>query len=240
LNRSLIIVDSQDQYSFFDLLKKRHQRKNDIFSLNFLMKKLVLFALFLFPFIGFSQLTGNRFNVNAKFSVGQIDTAFFINPALTAEIIIHNRFGLNYNLDILRRNDNVNQTRVPMGLIGGPIVMLVGAINSADGDTTNGSGFGVVLGLLMLALPDGVSFHQPLGYRGDISPYVNVLGIDFIRNKFTDDRSIKYSCSFGVKGSYLLKDHFLFSAFVEGRKTAGIPLGFGGGVGVGYAFKKRN
>jgi hypothetical protein len=204
------------------------------------MKTFVLFALFLFPFIGFSQLTTNRFNVNAKFSAGKIDTAFFINPALNAEIIIHDKFGLNYNLDILRRNDKVNQTRVPMGLIGGPIVMLAGAINSADGDSTNGKGFGIFLGLLMLALPDGLSFHQQLGYRGDISPYVNALGIDFIRNRNTDDRTIKYSCSFGVKGNYLIKEHFVFSAFLEGRKTAGIPLGFGGGFGVGYAFKKRD
>jgi hypothetical protein len=204
------------------------------------MKKLAFLTFLCFPLIGFSQLTANRFNVNVKFSAGQMDTALFLNPALSSEIIIHDRFGLNYNLDVLRRNDNVNQTRVPMGLIGGPLVMVAGALNLADGDTTNGNGFGIVLGLLMLALPDGISFHQPLGYRGDISPYVNALGIDFIRNRNTDDRSIKYSCSFGIKGSYLLNDHFLFSVFVEGRKTAGIPLGFGGGVGLGYAFKKRN
>jgi anaerobic C4-dicarboxylate transporter len=37
-----------------------------------------------------------------------------------------------------------------------------------------------------------------------------------------------------------VKDHFVLSAFFEGRKTAGIPLGFGGGIGVGYAFKKRD
>lgn len=204
------------------------------------MKK---FALLTFCFIyslGFSQLTANRFNVNTKFSIGIIDSAFYYNPALSAEIIIHDRFGLNYNLDLVRRNDLINQTRVPMGLVGGPIVMALGFANLADGDTTNGNGFGVFLGVLMLALPDGVSFHQPLGYRGDLSPYVNALGIDFIRNKNMDERLIKYSCSFGLKGSFLVKDHFVLSAFLEGRKTAGIPLGFGGGVGVGYAFNKRN
>ena len=204
------------------------------------MKK---FALLTFCFIyslGFSQLTANRFNVNTKFSIGIIDSAFYYNPALSAEIIIQDRFGLNYNLDLVRRNDLINQTRVPMGLVGGPIVMVLGLANLTDGDTTNGNGFGILLGVLMLALPDGVSFHQPLGYRGDLSPYVNALGIDFVRNKNMDERLIKYSCSFGLKGSFLVKDHFVLSAFLEGRKTAGIPLGFGGGVGVGYAFKKRD
>jgi hypothetical protein len=204
------------------------------------MKK---FALLTFCFIyslGFSQLTANRFNVNTKFSIGIIDSAFYYNPALSAEIIIHDRFGLNYNLDLVRRNDLINQTRVPMGLVGGPIVMVLGLANLTDGDTTNGNGFGILLGVLMLALPDGVSFHQPLGYRGDLSPYVNALGIDFVRNKNMDEHLIKYSCSFGLKGSFLVKDHFVLSAFLEGRKTAGIPLGFGGGVGVGYAFKKRD
>jgi hypothetical protein len=204
------------------------------------MKKFALLTFCFIHLLGFSQLTANRFNINTKFSVGKIDSAFYYNPAFTAEIIIHDRFGLNYNLDILKRNDFINQTRVPMGLVGGPIVMAAGFANFADGDTTNGNGFGILLGILMLALPDGVSFHQPLGYRGDISPYVNALGIDFIRNKNTDERLIKYACSFGVKGSFLVKDHFVFSAFLEGRKTAGIPLGFGGGVGVGYAFKKRD
>ncbi len=203
------------------------------------MKKFALLTFCFFHFLGFSQFTANRFNVNAKFSIGKMDTAFYINPAFSAEIIIHDRFGLNYNLDLLRRNDNLNQTRVPLGLIGGPIVMVAGFANLADGDTTNGNGFGILLGVLMLALPDGVSFHQPLGYRGDFSPYVNALGIDFIRNKNTDERLIKYACSFGLKGSFLLKDHYVFSAFIEGRKTAGIPLGFGGGFGVGYAFKKE-
>ena len=204
------------------------------------MKKFALLTFCFIQLIGFSQLTSNRFNVNTKCSVGKIGSTFYINPALSAEIIIHDRFGLNYNLDLLRRNDLVNQTRVPMGLIGGPIVMAGGFVNLADGDTTNGNGFGILLGILMLALPDGLSFHQPLGYRGDLSPYVNALGIDFIRNKNTDDRSIKYACSFGLKGSFLVKDHFVLSAFLEGRKTAGIPLGFGGGIGLGYAFKNRD
>lgn len=204
------------------------------------MKKFALLTFCFVHSLGFSQLTANRFNVNTKFSIGKIDSAFYYNPALSAEIIIHDRIGLNYNLDLVRRNDLINQTRVPMGLLGGPIVMALGFANLADGDTTNGNGFGILLGVLMLALPDGVSFHQPLGYRGDLSPYVNALGIDFVRNKNINERLIKYSCSFGLKGSFLVKDHFVFSAFLEGRKTAGIPLGFGGGLGVGYAFKNRD
>jgi len=198
--------------------------------------------LFLFCFVSFNsiaQLSVNRFNINAKFSMGKIDEAAYICPGLFAEWFIHDKIGLNYNFDLLRRNDYFNQTRTPMGLIGGPILIAAGLANSLDGDTTNSSGAGL-FGFLLLALPDGVSIHQALGYRGDLSPYANVLGIDFIKNRLTGDRRIKYSCTFGIKGSFIVRDHLVLSAFVEGRKTASIPIGFGGGLSVGYAFNKRN
>jgi hypothetical protein len=193
----------------------------------------------------YSQYTSNRFYVNAKVGYGAFTTRTFQTYGLTANWVIDDRFSLNYNFELLYRNDNVRHFHAPMGLIGGPLLMIMAlssnnSNNNNDGDTTS-TGAGIAfLGLLAFVLPEGVSFHQNIGYRGDISPYVNLLGIDFIRDRNTDDRRIKYGCSFGVRASYILAEKFSFSAFIEARKVASVPVGLAGGVQIGYGLGSRD
>lgn len=205
------------------------------------MKKPLLFILLLFSFVANAQLTQSQFLFSGKYSLGKIDTALYNNYSLNFEIIVHDNIGLNYNFDLCMRNDKVHQVHTPMGLIGGPFLILASLASGSDDEdsTSSFNGMGVI-GFLLLVLPDGVSFHIPAAYRWDISPYANVLGIDFVKNRSTKENWVKYACSFGTKVNYVLNDKFVFSGFMEVRKTAGIPLGFGGGFGVGITFGERN
>lgn len=205
------------------------------------MKKIFTLLCFTLVANGYicAQLNTNTYHIYGKTSIGVIDTAFYSSYGLSAEIFANKKLSFNYNFDYTLRKDNVTQLHTPMGLVGGPILMAIGLGNAADADTTTSGAFGVLGGLLLLVLPDGVSYHQNVGYRGDISPYANLLGIDFIHNRTLHERKIKYACSFGVRGTYVVAEHFTFSAFAETRKTASIPWGFGGGIGIGYTFKKK-
>lgn len=186
-----------------------------------------------------AQYTSNRFYVNAKYGYGAFTTRDFHMFGLTANWVVHDRFSVNYQFEYLNRNDDVRHIHTPLGLIGGPILLLAGLANAADGDTTTSGGGTAFLGLLAFVLPDGASFHQNIGYRGDLSPYANILGIDFIKDRDSGYKSIKYSCSLGVKLTYILAEKMAVSGFIEARKVASLPVGLAGGIQLGYGLGKR-
>jgi len=206
---------------------------------HFIMKTLLLILTIILSFKSNGQLTNQLFNVYGKYSYGFNSSTTYNNFGLTGELIVHNNIGVNYNFDLIQRSDNFRQIHTPMGIVGGPLLIAAGLANVFDGDSTSRGGLALV-GIVMFLLPDGVSFHQNIGYRWDISPYANVLGIDFIKDRTTGDSWIKYACSFGVRGTYVLKDRITFSPFIETRKTASIPWGFGAGFGVGILFGERD
>jgi hypothetical protein len=205
----------------------------------------VVFILF-FIFNLTSQITNYRWHTYGKFSGGIIDTSNYFNGGLSAEFLLFKKWGLNYNLEFQHRTDKFNHLHGSIGSVGGPVIFGIGLVaglaNSVDGDTTNNSGIGVggmLLGLVVLIIPDGVSYHIPIGYKWDISPYANFLGFDWIRNRKINYNEFKYACSVGIRGTYLLKDRFTLSCFLESRKSAPTGWGLGGGIGMGYLFKNR-
>jgi hypothetical protein len=211
------------------------------------MKKFfICFGLLFFIVESKGQVTNYRWHIYGKFSTGKIDTSGYVNGGLTAEYMLFKRMGLNYNLEFQHRTDKYNHLHASVGSLAGPPLILVGIIsgiaNSTKDNTNEGSVFefgylGTLLGILITALPDGVSYHIPIGYKWDVSPYANVLGFDWIWNREIGYSEFKYSCSFGVRGTHLLKDRFITNCFIETRKAAPTGWGIGAGIGLGYLFK---
>jgi hypothetical protein len=185
-------------------------------------------------------------HIFAKYSYGIVDSANYHNYSISGEYFVNPYIGLNYNFDLMFRSDGLRQFHTSIGALAGPPLILIGIVSAAsnDDDDLNSSfnlgPLGIALGILILAAPDGVSFHIPLSYKWDLSPYVNVLGLDYVRNRNTGDHKFKYAMSFGVKGSYLVVDRFTFSTFVETRKVAGMGWSLGGGFGLGIALGERS
>lgn len=202
------------------------------------MRHYLLLLSVIFCLAAHGQLMTKKFHLNLEGDLGKIDTSTYYGGSLNFEWNILKNVSIQYNFDFLERNDNIRQIHTPLGIIGGPIWMAASAKSLTDGDSTT-TGIGILYGLLVLALPDGVSYHIPVSDRWQISPYANVLGIDFVKNKNDDSESdIKYSCSFGARWMTVFNDHISTSFFIETRKTAGMGWGIGGGFGVGYFFGK--
>ncbi|ASS50671.1 MAG: hypothetical protein A3D31_14000 [Candidatus Fluviicola riflensis] len=190
-----------------------------------------------------AQLTYGDGHVFVKYSYGIVDSARYHNYSVSGEYFVNDFIGLNYNFDLMFRNDNIRQFHSSVGALAGPPLILIGVItavsNNNDDDMDdsqfNLGALGSVLGILILVAPDGVSFHIPVSYKWDISPYANLLGIDFVRNKNTNHNNFKYAMSFGCKTTYLTYSDFTLNAFLETRKVAGMGWSFGGGFGLGYA-----
>jgi hypothetical protein len=201
------------------------------------MKQTILFLIvFTLTLNGFSQLNQKRFHVQTKVGFGTMNQLNYTQYGLTGEFITSKKVGLLYNFEQLNRGTQFKHIHTPMGLVGGPIVLVGGLAKAFDADTTTKGSFGIIGGLLLLALPDGLTYHQNIGYHMDLAPYVNILGIDFIKNKVEDNLKIKYACSAGVKATYLLSDKFTGSVFIETRKIAGIKPGIGAGIQLGYTW----
>lgn len=213
------------------------------------MKKFVLIVMLVFLMLeAKSQVTNYRWHTYAKMSGGMIDSSSYINGGLSAEFMLFKRIGLNYNLEFQHRSDNYNHVHASVGSLAGPPLIVIGLIsglansanNSSNSESVFGLGYlGTLMGLLITVLPDGVSYHFPIGYKWDVAPYANVLGFDWIRNREIGYSEFKYSCSFGVRGTYLIKDRMTAIGFIETRKVASTGWGIGAGIGLGYLFKLR-
>lgn len=213
------------------------------------MKKFIFTSSLLFIiFHSKGQVTNYRWHTYAKLSGGIIDSSRYINGGISAEYMLFKRFGLNYNLEFQHRTDKYNHLHASVGSLAGPPLIVIGLISglanssndSSIAESTFGFGYlGTLMGLLITILPDGVSYHVPIGYKWDVSPYANVLGFDWIRNKEIGYSEFKYSCSFGVRGTYLIKDRLTAIGFIETRKAAPTSWGIGAGIGMGYLFKVR-
>lgn len=213
------------------------------------MKRFVLIGMLVFLMLeAKSQVINYRWHTYAKMSGGMIDSSGYINGGLSAEYMVFKRFGLNYNLEFQHRTDKYNHLHASLGSLAGPPLIVIGLIsglansanNSSNSESVFGLGYlGALMGVLITVLPDGVSYHFPIGYKWDVAPYANVLGFDWIRNRQIGYSEFKYSCSFGVRGTYLIKDRITAIGFIETRKVASTGWGIGAGIGLGYLFKLR-
>lgn len=199
------------------------------------MKNFLFVICFLFSITASAQLTNNSGKISLKYSSGIIDTTSYSSYSMQLEVFVNKYIGINWNLDYLLRKDQVRQVHVPLGLIGGPLLMGMGFAKMADGDSTTKGGL-VIVGILALVLPDGISFNIPIRNSWAVSPYANLLGIDFVKNQLTNEKNIKYAVSFGTKVTYMVRERFTVAGFVETRKTGSIPWGLGAGAGIGMLF----
>jgi hypothetical protein len=168
-----------------------------------------------------------------KYSHGFVDQTTYSYIGFNMEHQFKPNWTLNWNLEFLNRKDSIFQLHGSMGLIGGPAFMGWAIDNSW---TPEGIGTSIILGLMIMAIPDGVSYHIPIAYRWDLSPYANVLGFDLVQYSYSEGlKHLMYSASAGVRCSYWFTDRFFAKAFVETRKAGQLGWNFGGGLALGWS-----
>jgi hypothetical protein len=207
----------------------------ELFKKNTIMR--YIFIVLLFPLFVKSQIGSNNMYLYAKAGGGSVDTALFSNISFSGEYLVKPYLGLNYNFDFVHRNDSLFQFHSTLGPVAAPIVFI-----SQFSFINLGNNVGAQLGIVLLALliPDGVSFHIPYRYSYDFSPYVNILGFDYVKNKNTNQRNCRYAASFGFKASYCFGTNMTVMAYTETRKVSTMGWSLGGGIGIGYTFTSEN
>ncbi len=130
------------------------------------MRNILVLLLISLSFYSTAQLNQMQGNAHFKFSMGKVDTALYQNYSIGGEWIVHDNIGLNYNFDVFLRNDKIWQLHSSAGLIAGPPLIGLGIVSWISNVATNNSAdlgaVGVITGILLLILPEGVSFHLPM------------------------------------------------------------------------------
>jgi hypothetical protein len=208
---------------------------------------LVLIIALLFSYTSNAQLSDHKWHTYGKMSVGSLNNTSYINAGLCAELMVSKNIGLNYNLEYINKKDNFDHFHGSIGTIGAPVLFGISLIaynlNKADPDTTKKNIIGkaaFIGGIIALFLPDGISYHIPVGNNFDISPYFNFLGVDWVYNKKIKYDNFFYALSLGTRGTLWTSSNITVNAFVETRKVASMKLGYGAGIGVGYTFVKKD
>ncbi len=207
------------------------------------MRTLILILFLNFSNSIFAQLSEHKGYFGLKSSYGLVDRTNFYAIGISGEYLFKSRIGLVYNLDFIKRQDGIWNLHSSVGSIAGPIVFAAGAVAGSQlsfwGFNNSGLGkAGLIAGIAIFLLPDGVTYHFPIQYNWDIAPYANVLGLDLVRNPILDTRKLKWSTSFGIKTTYWTLSNFSLNCFVETRKVASYGWSIGGGLGIGYSFKR--
>jgi len=193
-----------------------------------------------------AQLGDYKYHIALKGSMGIIDSSTYKDVGLTMEWRFNQHWSLLYNLDLVKRSDGYRHIHGSMGTIIGPPIILLGLIASSSNNynnlfpSLNYKGWGVVVGIAALLMPEGIAYHHNINYRWDVSPYINLLGVDLIRNPLTKQSNLKYAASFGCRTSYSFANHLTAGVFLESRKAAPTGFGIGGGFALGYAFNSKN
>lgn len=182
----------------------------------------------------YSQFENAKWEFYGKYSFGFVDKTNYSYVGFNMERQFRTNWTLNWNFEVLGRRDDIFQLHGSMGLIGGPAYMGYALKNPLWG---NGYVAGsIILGLMIMAAPDGISYHIPIAYRWDLSPYANVLGFDWVQYNEIDGLShLMYSASAGVRCSYWITDRFFVKGFVETRKAGTLGWNFGGGLALGWS-----
>lgn len=205
------------------------------------MNKLITIGLLFFMgFHAHTQLDDHPFHIQTRYGIGIVQQKVYSSYSLHGECLLKNKIGLNYNFDYVIRKDSITQFHTSMGILAAPVLFGIGLIKSLDSDTTTKGAWAIVGGILLLVLPDGISYHFSPAYHWGIAPYANLMGLDFVNNRKNKHKQLKYTCSFGVTFTRRIVESLSVSTFIETRQTAGYGWGLAGGVGLSMFWGKRN
>lgn len=202
---------------------------------------IVIGTLSIFGLKAHTQTNDHPIHIQMTYGRGIVQSSSYSNYSLRGEYLLQNRIGLKYNFDYIVRKDSITQFHTSMGILAAPVLFGIGLIKSVDSDTTTKGTWGIIGGILLLILPDGLSYHFSPAHNWDINPYGNLLGLDFVNNRKNKHKQLKYTCSFGVSFTRRIVEFLSVSTFIETRQTAGYGWGLAGGVGLGvYLGQRKN
>ena len=175
----------------------------------------------------------------------------FGTGGLAVELFVGKHMSLNYTFDLGMTLNNRNHFYYhgAAGATAGSLFIGAAIVNSAvdehldealatvlgrDVDLSSNltAGLGIT-GVILLLIPEGISYNIDMGKHISLSPYINPLGIDYIASKDIFGQNLLLSVEYGVRaGIYFNNKRFI-------SPEAGIKTFYGtgkSGLSLGFAY----
>lgn len=94
--------------------------------------------------------------------------------------------------------------------------------------------------LLILLIPEGITYHVPLSSRSGFSPYLNLLGLEYNANTENRVNNWNMNAAVGAKLYHFIADDWIVNANIEMRTAYTEPQIWSNlnvGFGIGYRFE---
>jgi hypothetical protein len=211
-----------------------------------------IFFLLFFPVSLLTSAQDEIFSLDFYRDLGEYeDTIHAQGGTFKASLYVSPNVSLDYNFGWTNREDGLHQIHTPFGLVYGAPIFAKGVIDLAvcamqDDDSTQTiesdtsdcrvcdmGAAGVLVGGLIMAIPDGITVHvRPVEWLS-ISPYANFIGMDFTKEDGTGEKDLVYSASLGTSLTFNIGKARISGKY-EWRKHKDIGGASMYGVGIGF------
>ncbi len=189
------------------------------------------------PFTSIAQFEQGDFVLSATAAeTNYNDFALKTSYGLDMQYFVDDNVSLNYSFRLGER-----YAHVPAAAPASAIMLFIAFTTANNGDTeveNKLTGWGIISGIALALVPEGVSFHLRVNDHLAVSPYINPLGLEWIREEGVGGRDTWLGGSAGAKGNLILGD-FVVAPYGEYKKLYGRKgnWGTGAGIAIGYRFQ---
>lgn len=189
------------------------------------MKKIGLLLLMLISLDTFSQDESSRLSLYVNTLQSPGFSAYAFSPLL--EVGVSETVNLRYSLGFGVNQNNKLYLHSPLTLPLGTILFFSGL-----GDNTN---IISTLGIILIVIPEGVSFDIPVTDKLEISPFIDVNAGEFFL-KTNNEFDFSLSGDAGASVQYSITDHFYGCSYISAGYMQSHGISINGGFGVGFRF----
>lgn len=148
---------------------------------------------------------------------------------ITASYFVADRWALEYGISYVSTSRGVNYGK----FYGGSVLAYYGLSLSSRNVQDNGYW---TLALFSLLVPEGVSYHIALNPSVTLSPYLNVLTVDFSSDYWRMSNTLGVRLNMLLENTFNIAPHAFTTVQYRGNSVGGSVGGFGIGVNAGWKF----
>lgn len=189
------------------------------------MRNIALALILLLSSRAFPQDEGTRLSLYGSTLQSSGFGAYAFSPLL--EIGVSKTVNLRYSLGFGVNQNNKLYLHSPLTLPLGTILFLSGL-----GDNTS---LISTLGIILIVIPEGVSFDIPVSDDLEISPFIDVNSGEFFLDP-NNDFDFALSGDAGVSVQYNITDNFYGCSYIAAGLMQSKGISIGGGIGLGFRF----
>ena len=153
-------------------------------------------------------------------------SAYSINPGI--DIRVKDWLNVHYSLGFGIRGNKKFYMHMPATAPLGMLAFIAGL--------GNGGEFWTIAGIILLVIPEGVSFDITLNDKWELSPFININSAETFTSGSTNEFNYHLSADAGLGTRFYFSDKLFAHAYSSMKIIESKGLGVSGGLGLGLSW----